>query len=50
MEGDDESVLSATEAACDDALAALDGHPPIGVLAFDCIAAPRRARRGGHRA
>ena len=41
MEGDDDSVLEATDAACVDALDALDGHEPLGVLAFDCI-----ARRG----
>jgi hypothetical protein len=41
MEGDSESVLAATDAACSDALAALDGRPPLGLLAFDCI-----ARRG----
>lgn len=41
MEGDAESVLAATTAACDDAVAALDGRSPIGMLAFDCI-----ARRG----
>ncbi len=41
MEGDDSSVLDATDAACTDALDALEGQPPIGVLAFDCI-----ARRG----
>jgi hypothetical protein len=41
MEGSDESVLAATDAACSDALAGLDGHPPAGILAFDCI-----ARRG----
>jgi hypothetical protein len=41
MEGDAESVLEATVAACGDSLAALDGKPPLGVLAFDCI-----ARRG----
>ena len=41
MEGDHESVLAATDAACSDALAALDGHRPAGLLAFDCI-----ARRG----
>jgi hypothetical protein len=41
MEGDDESVLDATDAACSDALSALDGRPPLGLLAFDCI-----ARRG----
>ena len=41
MEGDDESVLAATNSACDDALASLEGRPALGVLAFDCI-----ARRG----
>ena len=41
MEGDDESVLEATDAACSDALEALGGAEPLGVLAFDCI-----ARRG----
>lgn len=41
MEGDDASVLEATDAACRDALAALGGQPPLGLLAFDCI-----ARRG----
>jgi hypothetical protein len=41
MEGDGASVLAATDAACRDAMASLAGQPPIGVLAFDCI-----ARRG----
>jgi hypothetical protein len=41
MEGDDASVLEATDAACHEALGQLDGSPPIGLLAFDCI-----ARRG----
>jgi hypothetical protein len=41
MEGDAESVLHATTAACGDALAPLDGGAPLGLLAFDCI-----ARRG----
>jgi hypothetical protein len=41
MEGDDESVLAATDAACGDALAGLAGRPPLGLIAFDCI-----ARRG----
>ncbi|MDX6643490.1 MAG: hypothetical protein QOD76_1452 [Solirubrobacteraceae bacterium] len=41
MEGDKDSVLAATDAACGDALAALDGRPPLGLVAFDCI-----ARRG----
>ncbi len=38
MEGDTESVLDATDAACRDALRSLAGRPPIGFLAFDCIA------------
>jgi hypothetical protein len=41
MEGDDDSVLAATDGACADALGQLGDRPPIGVLAFDCI-----ARRG----
>lgn len=41
MEGDADSVLSATDAACAEALASLDGAQPLGLLAFDCI-----ARRG----
>jgi len=41
MEGDADSVLQATESACDGALASLDSAPVLGVLAFDCI-----ARRG----
>ena len=40
MEGDAESVLDATDRACAAALGGLDG-PPLGMLAFDCI-----ARRG----
>jgi hypothetical protein len=40
MEGDDESVLAATDAACMSALAGIDGDP-LGLFAFDCI-----ARRG----
>jgi hypothetical protein len=38
MEGDGDSVLGATDAACAAALAGLGGHPPLGLLAFDCIA------------
>lgn len=41
MEGDEESVLAATDGACADALDPLSGRPPIGMIAFDCI-----ARRG----
>jgi hypothetical protein len=41
MEGDEASVLEATGAACADALAPLNGQPPLGLIAFDCI-----ARRG----
>lgn len=38
MEGDEESVLAATDAACAEALAPLEGAPPVGLLAFDSIA------------
>jgi hypothetical protein len=41
MEGDARSVLEATDAAGGDSLAALGGRPPLGMIAFDCI-----ARRG----
>jgi hypothetical protein len=41
MEGDDASVLAATDGACADALESLDGSAPLGLFAFDCI-----ARRG----
>ena len=38
MEGDADSVLGAAESACRAALEPLGGEPPLGVLAFDCIA------------
>jgi hypothetical protein len=41
MEGDARSVLEATDAACGASLAPLAGQPPLGMIAFDCI-----ARRG----
>lgn len=41
MEGDEASVLAATDVACMAAMDPLGGSPPLGVLAFDCI-----ARRG----
>jgi hypothetical protein len=41
MEGDADSVMAATDAACRDALAPLGGQAPLGMIAFDCI-----ARRG----
>jgi hypothetical protein len=37
MEGDRDSVLDATNVACEQALSELDGTP-LGLLAFDCIA------------
>jgi hypothetical protein len=46
MEGDAESVLQATDAACEDSLEALEGRSPLGILAFDCIA--RRGVLGEH--
>ena len=39
--GDERSILEATDGACAEALAGLGGEPPLGLLAFDCI-----ARRG----
>jgi len=36
MEGDEESVLDAAGDACQDAVQALGGAPPLGLLAFDC--------------
>jgi hypothetical protein len=44
MEGDSDSVLAATDAACLEAVGALDGRPALGMLTFDCIA--RRAVLG----
>jgi hypothetical protein len=41
MEGDGESVMAATDAACQDALLPLGDRAPLGLIAFDCI-----ARRG----
>ena len=41
MEGDRDSVLAATDGACEQALAPLNGTRPLGLIAFDCI-----ARRG----
>lgn len=41
MEGDVESVLRATDSACADAVGALGGHDPLGLVVFDCVA--RRA-------
>jgi len=38
MEGDEDSVVAAAGEACRDAVAALGGRPPLGLLAFDCVA------------
>jgi hypothetical protein len=45
MEGDSDSVLAATDAACEDALLALGAKPAIGLVAFDCVA--RKGVLGG---
>lgn len=45
MAGDEDSVLDATDTACREALAPLDGAPPRGLVVFDCVA--RRAVLGG---
>jgi hypothetical protein len=46
MQGDAQSVLEATDAACAEALGALDGRAPLGLLAFDCVA--RKGVLGDH--
>jgi hypothetical protein len=38
MDGDEESILSAVDAACQDALDQLAGQPPVGLLTFSCAA------------
>jgi hypothetical protein len=38
MEGDYDSVLDATDIACEQAVAALGGRTPLGMLTFDCVA------------
>lgn len=37
MHGDRASVLDSTRVACETALSGLDGHEPLGLLAFNCI-------------
>jgi hypothetical protein len=49
MEGDTQSVLEATDAACGDSLAALGGRRPLGLIAFDCIARRNVLGEGGIR-
>lgn len=38
MSGDEESILTATEEACEAAIAGLGGQSPIGLLTFSCAA------------
>jgi hypothetical protein len=38
MTGDTESILDATDAACQDALSGLSGRTPVGMLTFSCAA------------
>lgn len=38
MTGDEQSILDATDAACQDALDRLEGREPIGMLTFSCAA------------
>ena len=47
LEGDEATVLDATDAACAAAIEGLDGQPPIGVLAFDCVARRAVLAEGG---
>ncbi len=45
-EGDCQSTIDAVGAACDEAVQQLEGHAPIGAIAFNCAA--RRAVLGPH--
>jgi hypothetical protein len=36
MTGDEESIAAATDTACEQALAGLDGHAPLGMLTLSC--------------
>jgi hypothetical protein len=38
LTGDEESIMAATDAACEQALAGLGGHDPVGLLTFSCAA------------
>jgi hypothetical protein len=38
MTGDEDSILAATDAACQEALTGLRGEPPVGMLTFSCAA------------
>jgi hypothetical protein len=38
MDGDEESILDAVDAACAEAREGLDGYAPIGMLTFSCAA------------
>ena len=38
MTGDEDSILVATDEACQAAIDGLQGHPPIGMLTFSCAA------------
>ncbi|GAA1401057.1 FIST signal transduction protein [Catellatospora coxensis] len=38
MTGDEQSILEATDDACREALARLEGHPALGMLTFSCAA------------
>ena len=38
MTGDEDSILEATDAACQDALTGLRGEAPVGLLTFSCAA------------
>jgi hypothetical protein len=50
MEGEAESVIDAAGDACRGAVDALDGRPPLGLLAFDCASRAGILGDGGMRA
>jgi hypothetical protein len=49
MEGDVGTVLQAADDACRDAVSALDGRTPLGVIAFDCETRARFLGADGRR-
>lgn len=38
LAGDEESIMAATDATCEQALGGLGGHEPVGLLTFSCAA------------
>jgi hypothetical protein len=47
MAGDAGSAMQSTDAACEDALAPLDGCQPLGLIVFDCVSRRRLLGESG---